>query len=341
MNTQHGRLFITPAVQLILVFSIWKVGLLLLAALTPGPGYDTSGLILFINDGNRHVQYQSLSVIERLTLKLFRWDALYFVKATQRGYEYEQEWAFSATYSSILRVISNCTFSSLNSATIAKVCLDIFGHDESLKHYIWTGLLVSNLSHLLSVLILYRLLRLVLPAHQNGHIPLIAAVLHVLSPASLFLSAPYAESLFSLLNFFGMLLYVLARQAGETTTWTVRADAYMLSSGLIFAAATLIRSNGLLSGLIFLYDMTCLLPDILAFRLGWHEIRRAFVTCVSGSMIAAGYISPQLVAYQSFCVVGASNSNSRPWCSAVIPSIYSWVQNYYWCVVLYVQVQIV
>ena len=52
-------------------------------------GYDTSSTHLFLDD-------QSLfeGLPGRLAVALTRWDAIYFVSNSERGYIWEQEWAF-------------------------------------------------------------------------------------------------------------------------------------------------------------------------------------------------------------------------------------------------------
>ncbi len=66
---------------------------------------------------------------------------------------------------------------------------------------------VAHVSHLLSVVVLYRLGKLV---WADGRLAFLAASLHIFSPAGLFLSAPYAESTFSLLSFVGFYILALA-----------------------------------------------------------------------------------------------------------------------------------
>jgi hypothetical protein len=94
--------------QLVLIFCLWKALLLLLAAFCPGPGYDTSSLILIDTSVQRHNNFDNLSRYDRLALNLFHWDAVYFVKAAQRGQVHEQEWAFSGAYSHLLRLTGQC-----------------------------------------------------------------------------------------------------------------------------------------------------------------------------------------------------------------------------------------
>ncbi|KAF2188463.1 glycosyltransferase family 76 protein [Zopfia rhizophila CBS 207.26] len=305
----------SPAARLVVLFVAWKTLLTVLAAFCPGPGYDTSALILSHPGPHRHVEFQSWLRIDRLTISLFRWDSLYFVKAAQRSYVHEQEWAFSWVYSGMVRTL------------VKYVC----GNDYvSLKQCIWAGIAISYTCHLISVLVLFRFFTILLGREQNGRVPFIASVLHIMSPASLFLCSPCAEAVFSAANFTGMLHYALARTSGKGGIRTVRQDAYMVSSGVLFASATLVRSNGLLSGLIYLYDVVASLPCIFTLQLDRQELRRIFFTCVAGCLVAIGFVGPQYLAYEEYCATTSSESKSRPWCEKTIPSIYTWVQNHYW-----------
>ena len=163
---------------------------------------------------------------------------------------------------------------------------------------------------------------------QQSRIPFVASVLHICTPASLFLSAPYAESLFSLLNLAGMLCYAESKATANPGFISFQEVAYKLSSGLLFAVSTTIRSNGLLSGLVLLYDVARYLPQLLLLRSSVHDICRIIVTCISGTLIAVGFVGPQYLAYLDYCRI--NNSVMRPWCEKSIPSIYSWVQSHYW-----------
>lgn len=94
--------------HLVLIFCVWKVLLLLLSAFTPGPGYDTSGFVLYDSSIDRYDHFASISRGDRLTINLLRWDAIYFVKAAERGHIFEQEWAFSWANSHLLRAVEQC-----------------------------------------------------------------------------------------------------------------------------------------------------------------------------------------------------------------------------------------
>lgn len=191
------------------------------------------------------------------------------------------------------------------------------------------GIVLSVTAHLLSVLVLHSLLNAILDRRQQCNIAFVASVLHILTPASLFYCAPYTEALFALLNLTGMLLYAQSKASASLGRLSLIEDASMLGSGVSFALATLVRSNGLLSGLLFLYDVTRYLPRIVSGRLSLHIIRKMAVTCIAGSSVASGFLYPQYLAYKEFCGHEV-DLRRRPWCDKSLPSIYSFVQNYYW-----------
>ncbi|EUC45859.1 glycosyltransferase family 76 protein [Bipolaris oryzae ATCC 44560] len=305
--------------RLVSLFCLWKGILLTLAAFCPGPGYDTSGLILLDASVQRHGHFNVSTRFERFVLNLVRWDALYFVKSAERGLIHEQAWAFSGVYSRLLSIVTAVVGGSAT---------------PPLHYYVLAGIIVSNACHLISVLVLHRLLTLVLEPHRQKTIPFVAAVLHVLTPASLFMCAPYAEAVFSLLNFTGMLLYAQSRIIARSTTFSIQEDIQKVGAGLFFAVATLMRSNGLLSGTILLYDVVRYLFALMTNQRSIHDVRRILITCISGGMIAIAFIGPQYLAYTEFCN-GESGAEIRPWCEKRLPSIYSWVQSYYWNVGLF------
>ncbi|KAF2739612.1 GPI mannosyltransferase 2 [Polyplosphaeria fusca] len=306
---------------LLLLFLAWKLVLLLAATFAPGFGYDTSGRILLAENTSRRTTLQSPSWIDRLVLKLLRWDALYMVKAAERGYVYEQEWAFSWAFNRLLRQATRFTTSY---------------HEPLLQHYVLVGSLVANACHLASCFILFYLAKAIVNGPRSKTVPFIATVLHILSPAGLFLCAPYTEAPFSLFNMLGMLLYVQAHNSRKrVATWGFQQDALLVASGLSFAAATLFRSNGLLSGLLFIWDVAQYLPRVRDRQLTLSEVRRLMVTCLAGSLLAVGFVGPQLLAYREYCTATASGPGLRPWCANTVPSIYSWVQSHYWNVGLF------
>lgn len=154
----------------------------------------------------------------------------------------------------------------------------------------------------------------------------ISAMLHIISPAGIFLSAPYSESLFSMLAFAGYYLFSLAhRKILENQHFSGQLLALM--SAMLFGMACLVRSNGVLNGLLFFVDF------IIEICGCWQNPRlskfvRIFVLGIGGLVIASGVVVPQIVAWQQFCNTGSPISPQ--WCARSIPSVYAWVQDRYW-----------
>lgn len=178
----------------------------------------------------------------------------------------------------------------------------------------------------------------------------VAATLHIISPAGLFLSAPYGESTFSLLNFLGQLLYV-SSYSNTLTPYGIRNDLFLVLSGICFGLSATVRGNGLLSGILLLHDV-CLWAGLILHRIGVPILsikiipsifrdaiedfpaRRMPATVITGFLVAIGFATPQYVAWGDYCSTGVANK--RPWCDRLPPSIYSWVQSEYWLVKVYV-----
>lgn len=76
-----------PVKALTLSFVVWKFLLLVIIVCSPGPGYDTSTTLL-------RPEWPEQTNLRSSLLRFVRWDSIYFVRIAERGYEFEQEWAF-------------------------------------------------------------------------------------------------------------------------------------------------------------------------------------------------------------------------------------------------------
>ena len=90
--------------NLCLLFVTWKILLLVIAALSPGPGYDTSTQLLLAADTKADPTYVRSAT--HLLTRLVRWDALYFINISNRGYQFEQEWAFGWGFTTLIRYVA-------------------------------------------------------------------------------------------------------------------------------------------------------------------------------------------------------------------------------------------
>ena len=91
---------------LIVLFLAWKLLLLTIAFLTPGPSYDSSTGLLFQSQPFSRTSQLNINKkswdFARLAGKLTRWDAIYFTNIGARGRIFEQEWAFGWGWTQLL-----------------------------------------------------------------------------------------------------------------------------------------------------------------------------------------------------------------------------------------------
>lgn len=197
------------------------------------------------------------------------------------------------------------------------------------------AVVIAHTAHLLSVPVLFRLTSAVF-AEPSAWLAFTAASLHIISPAGLFLSAPYAESSCALLSFIGCLLFT--KSLGGNGPVTASHDVLVLLSGVFFGIAATFRSNGILNGLLLLEEA---LRTLWSLKHGVRvsSFRRLIATGLGGLCVAVGFLLPQYIAYTEYC--GNSGINTRTWCKRTLPSIYTFVQDHYWYVFKLFELQVV
>ena len=188
------------------------------------------------------------------------------------------------------------------------------------------GIILSHLCHYLAVNALYKTITILVP--DKPRLAFTAACLHIISPAGIFLSAPYAESGFALLNFFGTLSYV---QAAKTRFFpainTPHTEAsWIVRAGFFFGVAAMVRSNGLFGVIPFAWDTLSAVSQGKQLFTDSILRRRFSATLAAGTLVPVGFAVTQIMALAEFC----TPENPRPWCTRSLPSIYTFVQEHYW-----------
>jgi len=320
---------------LLLTFAGWKALLLSIALGTSvAPAYDTStslalGLDVPWSSGLSNGSSLAASWTDLLTERLTRWDAIYFIRIASRGYLYEQEWAFGTG----LPLLVSWLASGLGLVGLGAPSTSDADYQQQQQHENTPNLdprtaallsiLVATTSHLLAVLTLYKLTDKLFPERR---IAFLTALLHIFSPAGLFLAAPCAESLFAFLTFAGLLVY-----AHGCYRHGVARGLHVVLTGGLLGLATACRSNGILNGVIFAVEAAVGLLQ-LARRPSLGGALSLLPVMVGGLLVGAGSAVPQWVAYRRYCVETDAGSSGREWCARRIPSIYNFVQSHYWYV---------
>jgi GPI mannosyltransferase 2 len=159
----------------------------------------------------------------------------------------------------------------------------------------------------------------------KGSVAFIAALLYIISPGGIFLSAPYTESTFAAINMFGIRLFLLGKDLHHDRKFSSSA-LVTVTGGLISGLATVVRSNGVLNGMLYAWEATLCLVQALR---GDLQLGRLLPLCLGGILIGAGMILPQYQAYLEYCIQPSAGT-TRSWCNDRLPSIFTFVQSHYW-----------
>ncbi|XP_043245174.1 GPI mannosyltransferase 2-like [Amphibalanus amphitrite] len=260
---------------------------------------------------------------------LHRWDAQYFLHIAEHGYTHEATLAF---------------FPGLPLMTAAgAVPLEATG---LLSRPVALLLSAVALNALLSALAAQALLALSARLLADRRRARTAALLFCWSPATVFLAAPYSESLFACLGFTGMLFCETDRLWGAAAAFG-------------FAAVT--RSNGTLLIGFLVYNLlhkqvAMMMPkktkeNVLRPSLVWITLcgtGRLLQAAVLSLLALTAFVVYQLFAFVLFCTPGdvptaphverylreteavRPGAMTSPWCNYTLPLSYGYIQDHYW-----------
>ncbi|OBA18766.1 uncharacterized protein OGAPODRAFT_92227 [Ogataea polymorpha] len=258
---------------MIVPFVLLKLAQLLIVYFAPAP-FDTSTRI-FLDDYTEDYAELPASLkwfVSNVASKLVAWDAIYFLKLATEGPTFEHEYVFGPLWWRLLASIPS-----------ANIFYKLLG-----------GLLVSNVSHYLSCVVLYKLTRRYFDERTARN----SAYLAVIQPSGIFSTTIYAESITQLLCYTALLLRSYGR----------KSPRYFLS-GILIAIAFGFRSNCLLYGIVYLYDTVA---------------GQSLVSLVSGLPLFFALCLSIYVPYREFC------PERGEWCLSAAPSLVSYAQSHYW-----------
>lgn len=263
---------------------------------------------------------------------LTRWDGEYYLHVARYGYTYENTLAFYPLYPGMIRVVG---------AALLKV-LPMLNIQSTM---ILAAALINLACFVKSAIILYDLTERVFEDTVTAYK---TAILYCISPAGIFFSAAYSESMFAYLTFYTML-------------GSIRC---MPTIYFPLALSTLVRSNGVVNigfpvyfSLKNIYNSapkeTRQKRNILSTA--WHILKLVTLnncfTLMSTIIISVSpFLLLQLYNYVKFCTSTYDTSllpthilqyavennlvlpgaESSAWCNASVPLAYSYVQKTYW-----------
>ncbi|KAK9457446.1 hypothetical protein V1511DRAFT_514857 [Dipodascopsis uninucleata] len=261
--------------------------------------YDTSSQLIFnSSEAPKWLSY-GLS-------RFIVWDTVFFIKIAQRGYIYEQEWAFGWLWTRLIRWVGDITIAPILKFLWPSIPseLDDLGESvNSVYSYGIAAVTIAHVGHYLATVMIYFLakkLEHTVTGKTNTSFPLIVGLLYVISPGGIFLSSGYSETVFAFCSFLG--------------AYFRETDRY-ISSGIAFAICCLLRGNGVLWGIVFLNDLYEMIKNRRWFK--------AIEVIIGGILVGLGFFSIQFLAYIRYCP-------GREWCQNIPPLIYGYVQSHYW-----------
>lgn len=249
-------------------------------------------------------------VVMDILNKFVTWDAVYFTELFVNGIKYEHEFVFAPLWWRLIKAVP------------------IGGQNFYVK-LCW-GIAIANICHFLSCVVLYYLSLKIFTSNtlfisRAERIALLSSLFYVISPAGVFLTAPYSESLCSLLCFSALLLRELSMNRSSynniySKTCLKPSIIYKLVyifSGSLISLAFGVRANSLLFGILYLYDF-------YEFTIRNKSFKDSVLSILAGSQLMAAFLFANLFAYKTFCPARGE------WCFERIPSLFSYAQSHYW-----------
>ena len=327
-----------PVWQIAVLSRVVMLGLMLLFDQAVDD-YDTSGGLSpddgFVNLGGKSQLHKSSPSKTCAALNgVVTWDSVYFLRIAESGFEHEQTHAFFPLFPLVVRGVAGgwTNVMRLVPFTNGDAIDSLVPSQCSLAT---SALLVSNAAHVMATVCLYKLGLIVLRDRDAARS---AAVLFTLNPASVFHSAAYTESIFSLFSFAGFLFLEGESFGGRNL------------ASLCFALACATRSNGALNGLLLACDffvkvcpgvgvvwpenmsVTKLLKAVVEVKNKLKLVRATGAFALRCFVTLAPLFLVQWWGYVTYCLDNGDMTKSPDWCSIwrPFPNIYSHVQSKYW-----------
>lgn len=222
------------------------------------------------------------------------WDGVYFMFLAEHcRYLYEHFTVFLPLYPGVMTIISKLLYRCvpvLPSLLPTRLVLII------------VGMLVSNIAFVFAAVVLYYL---TLAVTANRPLSILSSLLFCITPAGVFMSAVYTESLYSLLSFAGMFLWV------ERLRWC---------STVLFFLAACTRSNGmLLSGFFFCDILHAIGNKHCLFSSRWDRVTFVLGSCIRILLVCLPLFVYQYYLYSTFCETDGKSYSSTS--SSLLPTL--------------------
>lgn len=253
--------------------------------------------------------------------KLLAWDAVYFIKGMvspgNNAHKYEHEYAFSNVWIQIVRWFID-----------DKRSTDVY-------YVLKTAIALENIFYFVSIIILYYLTvvtfskNVISSNNLSYKVATKASMLFVLSSASGFLTGIYSEPVSFLFAFIGMLareLAIVSKTPYQLDVTWIYWPHYTIISSISFSVAVMNRSNCILLGIYYVFDLF----QLLKMK---NYGKAIFFPLLSGMLLFMAFFYTQYyIPFSIFC------PERGDWCETQIikslpftwQSFYPTIQSKYW-----------
>lgn len=335
--------------KLSLIFITYRIIQYSLILLTPNEQFDTS-ILIFLQNFDPSIDYTLINQFwnRNLLNKLLSWDAIFFIKGITKDVlncpEFEYELMFSRIWIQIIK-------SSLN----------VFGihlKKENFYQILVFTLMIENLLHLFSVFIVYVLTLKLYSEHTysnnkvkitnySKNIAIIAASLFIFTSGSGFFVSIYSEPLSFFLTFIGILIRDICLEEihsdkkynGLRFKGGPFVIVYVVGTVSMFALATLNRSNCVLLGIFYIYDILQLSKHLLVTTNVpsslFNTLKQIIFYPLLSGVVMLGLIiyNWYYLPFQQFCPLNGEWCN-KPLLNSIDfitkESFYTFIQGKYW-----------
>ncbi|KAK6463223.1 GPI mannosyltransferase 2 [Scheffersomyces coipomensis] len=271
--------------------------------------FDTSSQIIITQLKNQHHHDSLPSIIISILDKLLVWDSVHFNELFVNEYKYEHQFVFCPNWIWLIRNIP-------------------IG-DHNYYHKFLLSIVLSNLCHYLSVIVLYYLTLRYFESSNHGrrqsqHSPSqlarLSSLFLIISSAGIFLTINYSENLCNLLTYSAIYVYdcSLNYQDFKSTNKKSINNYYLyVFSGIIISLTFTIRANALLLGVIYLIDL-------YQFLIINKNVNNSIGAIMGGLPLFLMFVITNLISYLKFC------PQRGEWCNYKLPILFQYAQSHYW-----------
>lgn len=240
-----------------------------------------SATAFFPFNDSTELLFPQKSIWTKLLEPFIRWDAVYYFLIARDGYVHEKMHAFYPFYPYLMKYLAH-----------------ILPFGDCDYKLVLSGILISNLSHLVSYISLYHL---TLHLFGDYRMAYQSSIFFLIQPASIHMTTLFSEGTFAALVITGMWSFV---------------HGYDAAAAILFSLSGLVRSNGILLSGFFLYRSVFLFKTV---RRLCKDVTLALISASGGCL----YL---LSCHQKYC----TREEKAEWCYRTIPNIYSYIQAKYW-----------